>query len=163
MKTRIKTISSLQKYTLFMKMKTKCLTFDPMETSRIIYTGELRAEATHVRSGQKIISDAPVDNHGKGEAFSPTDLLATSLGGCMVLTMGIACQTHNLNIDGTQLRITKVMAANPRRVAEVHVEFDMPKNNYTDEQKSLLENTALTCPVAKSLHPDVIQKVTFNY
>src|ERR1041385_8851646 len=125
-----------------------------METARIVYTGELRTEATHLRSGITIISDAPTDNHGKGAAFSPTDLLATSLGSCMLTTMGIACQTHRMNMDGAKVKVTKVMAANPRRVSEVHVEFTMPGNNYTDKQKSILENTALTCPVAKSLHPD---------
>jgi uncharacterized OsmC-like protein len=134
-----------------------------METSKIVYTGGLRTEATHLQSGKTIISDAPTDNYGKGEAFSPTDLLATSLGSCMLTTMGIASQTHNMNIKGAKARVTKVMAANPRRVSEVHVEFEMPKNNYSDKEKSILENTALTCPVAKSLHPGIIQKVIFNY
>ncbi len=134
-----------------------------METSRVIYTGGLHTEATHVRSGETIETDAPVDNQGKGEAFSPTDLLATSLGSCMLTTMGIACQTHNIDMDGAKVKVTKIMAANPRRVAEVHVEFDMPKNNYTDKQKSILENTAINCPVAKSLHPDINQQVVFNY
>src|SRR4051812_37192742 len=134
-----------------------------METAIIVYSGDLRTEATHVRSGKTIISDAPVDNHGKGEAFSPTDLLATSLGSCMLTTMGIACNTHNMSIEGAKVKVTKVMAANPRRVSEVHVEFEMPKNNYSEKEKSILENTAITCPVAKSLHPDIIQKLTFNY
>lgn len=134
-----------------------------METARIVYTGELRTEATHVQSGKMIISDAPTDNHGKGEAFSPTDLLATSLGSCMLTTMGIAGQTHHISMDGAKVKVTKIMASNPRRVAEVHVEFEMPKNNYSEKEKSILENAAITCPVAKSLHPDIIQKVIFNY
>jgi putative redox protein len=134
-----------------------------METSRVVYTGGLHTEAEHVRSGEIIVTDAPVDNQGKGEAFSPTDLLATSLGCCMLTTIGIACKTHDMNIDGAKIKVTKIMAANPRRVSEVHVEFDMPKNNYTDKQKSIIENTAITCPVAKSLHPEVVQKVVFNY
>lgn len=134
-----------------------------METAKIVYTGDLRTEATHLQSGKTIISDAPVDNHGKGEAFSPTDLLATSLGSCMLTTMGIAANAHNINIDGAKAKVTKVMAANPRRVSEVQVEFEMPKNNYTEKEKNMLQHTALSCPVAKSLHPDIIQKVTFNY
>lgn len=134
-----------------------------MITSTIVYNGDLRTEATHLRSGKTIISDAPVDNQGKGEAFSPTDLLATSLGSCILTTMGIACRTHNISIDGAKASVTKIMAANPRRVSEVHVELEMPSNNYNEKEKSILENTALTCPVAKSLHPDIIQKVTFKY
>lgn len=134
-----------------------------METARIVYTGDLRTEAMHVQSGKTIITDAPIDNQGKGEAFSPTDLLATSLGSCMLTTMGIASKTHNMNIDGAKVKVTKVMAANPRRVAEVHVEFELPAKNYSDKEKTILENTALACPVAKSLHPDIVQKVIFHY
>lgn len=134
-----------------------------METAQVVYTGHLHTEAIHVRSGSKIVTDAPVDNKGKGEAFSPTDLLATSLGNCMLTTMGIAAQTHNINFDGAKIKVTKVMAANPRRVSEVQIEFEMPKNNYTDKQKAILENTARTCPVAISLHPDIKQILTFNY
>ncbi len=134
-----------------------------MEIAHTIYLGELRTEATHLRSQNKIITDAPPDNRGRGEAFSPTDLLATSLGSCMLTVMGIACRTHNMNIDGAKLKVTKIMAANPRRVSEVHIEFDMPKNNYTDKEKSILENTARTCPVALSIHPDIKQVITFNY
>jgi putative redox protein len=134
-----------------------------METARIIYNGELRTEAIHVKSGEKIISDAPTDNHGKGAAFSPTDLFSTSLGSCMLTMMGIACQAHDMNIDGTKVKVTKIMASNPRRVSEVHVEFEMPKNNYTDKEKTILENTAINCPVAKSMHPGIIQKVEFHW
>src|SRR3954464_15751001 len=134
-----------------------------METSQGIYLGELRTEATHVRSGNKIITDAPPDNQGKGEAFSPTDLLAASLGSCMLTVMGIACRTHGMNIDGTKIKVTKIMAANPRRVSEIHIVFDMPGNNFTDKEKSILENTARTCPVALSIHPDIKQVITFNY
>src|SRR5258705_6310746 len=102
-----------------------------METIKTIYTGELRTEATHVKSGVKIMTDAPTDNQGKGEFFSPSDLLAASLGSCMVTIMGIASRTHNMNIDGTKIRITKVMAPDPRRVIEIRVEFDMPSGNYS--------------------------------
>ena len=134
-----------------------------MEIAEILYKGELRSEARHLRSGQVLISDAPPDNQGKGEAFSPTDLMSTSLGLCMVTIMGIAARTHGMNIDGVRIKISKVMAANPRRVAEIHVEFDMPEIAYTDKEKQILEQAAITCPVAQSLHPDLVQKVQFNF
>jgi putative redox protein len=134
-----------------------------METAHVTYIGNLRTEAVHLRSGNTIITDAPVDNQGKGEAFSPTDLLATSLGTCMVTIMGIAAREHNFNIDGTQIRITKIMAANPRRVAEIIVEFDFPKNNFSEKEKKFIEHAARTCPSSLSLHPDLIQTIRFNY
>jgi putative redox protein len=132
-------------------------------TSEIIYTGGLRTEAKHLQSGSKIITDAPTDNHGKGEAFSPTDLTATSLATCMLTTMGIAANTHNINMDGTKASVQKIMAANPRRISEIKVVMDFPKNDYSDKEKTILKNTALTCPVAVSLHPDIKQDVTFNF
>jgi putative redox protein len=134
-----------------------------MKTSKIVYTSNLRTEATHLKSGKTIITDAPVDNNGKGEAFSPTDLLATSLGCCMVTIMGIVANNNNINIDGTSMEITKVMESNPRRVSEVIVEFKMNGNAYSDKEKQLLENAARTCPVAKSLSAELKQTVVFNY
>jgi uncharacterized OsmC-like protein len=134
-----------------------------MKTSKIVYNGKLRTEATHLKSGNQLITDAPIDNNGKGEAFSPSDLLATSLGCCMVTIMGIVAGNNNINIDGTSIEITKVMASSPRRVSEVIVEFTMPKNNFSDKEKKLLENAAHTCPVAQSLSAELIQTVTFNY
>src|SRR6185312_4007727 len=134
-----------------------------MATSKIIYTGELRTQATHLASGTTIITDAPVDNHGKGQAFSPTDLLATSLGNCMLTVMGIAANTHKIDLDGATAEFTKVMAANPRRVSEVHVTLTMPAKGYTDKEKSILENTGRTCPVALSLHPNIVQDIKFIY
>lgn len=134
-----------------------------MKTSKIVYNGSLRTEATHLRSGRTLITDAPVDNNGKGEAFSPTDLLATSLGCCMVTIMAMVADKNNINIDGTNIEITKVMAANPRRVSEIIVEFTMNGNQYTDKEKELLENAAHTCPVALSLSADLKQTVIFNY
>jgi putative redox protein len=134
-----------------------------MKTSKIVYSGNLRTEASHLKSGKTIITDAPVDNNGKGEAFSPTDLLATSLGCCMVTIMGIVANNNNINIDGTTLEITKMMEANPRRVAEIIVEFKMNGNSYSDKEKQLLENAARTCPVAKSLSAELKQTVIFNY
>jgi putative redox protein len=134
-----------------------------MPTIQTRYPGELRTEATHVRSGNKLITDAPVDNKGKGEAFSPTDLLATSLGSCAMTIMGIAAQTHGFNLEGTEISITKIMGENPRRVGEVIVEFDLPKNNYSEKEKAIIENAARTCPVARSLHPDLKQTFIFNF
>ena len=134
-----------------------------METAQAIYLGELRTEATHVRSGVKVITDAPPDNQGKGESFSPSDLLATALGSCMLTIMGIAGRTHSINIEGTKLKVTKVMASNPRRVSEVHIIFDLPAVKYSDKEKSILETAARTCPVALSIHPDIKQVINFNY
>lgn len=134
-----------------------------METSRIIYLGDLRTEAEHLRSGNKIVTDAPLDNQGRGEFFSPTDLLATSLGSCMLTIMGIAAQTHGFNIDGTRVGITKVMGTNPRRVVEVVVELTFPHNSYTAKERKLLELAARECPVAHSLHPDIKQTVKFHF
>lgn len=134
-----------------------------MNTAEIIYKRELRTNAVHLRSGQQIITDAPIDNNGKGEAFSPTDLLATSLGCCMLTVMGIVAKRHNIDMDGTRVDILKVMGDNPRRVTEVQVEMHFPKNAYSDKDKQLLEHTALTCPVAKSLHPDIKQKTRFHF
>jgi uncharacterized OsmC-like protein len=134
-----------------------------MPTSEIIYTGHLHCKATHTKSGVVIETDAPTDNHGKGESFSPTDSVATALGTCMLTTMGIAADARNINIDNTSVKVTKIMASAPRRISEIHIEMAFPHNRYTEEQKKLLEETALNCPVAKSLHPDIKQKVTFLY
>lgn len=134
-----------------------------MKTAEITYLGNLRTEATHLRSGAKFITDAPVDNNGKGEAFSPTDILSTSLGCCMLTIMGIAANTHNINIEGASIEVTKIMEASPRRVGEVVIEFKMPANNYSDKEKQILEHAAKTCPVALSLSPALKQTITFRY
>ena len=135
----------------------------PMETSRVVYTGDLRTEATHVKSGQTFVTDAPVDNKGKGEAFSPTDLLATSLGACAITTVGIAALTHGFEIDGTTVKITKIMASDPRRVSEVIVEFDFPAFNYSDKEKAIIRHTINTCPVSQSLNPSLTQTFILNF
>lgn len=132
-------------------------------TSTILYLGDLRTECTHLRSGQTIITDAPVDNSGKGEAFSPTDLAATALGTCMVTIMGIAARNHGLNIDGTKVEITKHMAADPRRIAAVDVHITMPETHYSAKDKKILEAAAKTCPMAFSLHPDIKQNLSFTW
>jgi putative redox protein len=134
-----------------------------METIHTKYLGELRTEATHLQSGNTLITDAPLDNNGKGQAFSPTDLLAASLGSCMLTIMGISAQKNNFSIDGTEIKITKVMASAPRRVSEVIIEFIMPENKFTEEQQQMLKTAAVNCPVAKSLHPELKQTVVFNY
>lgn len=133
-----------------------------MATIHTTYLGGLRTEATHLQSGTKIITDAPTDNKGKGEAFSPTDLLAESLAGCMLTTMAIAADVHGIEMEGTECEVTKVMAANPRRVAEVITNFKFPKT-YTDKEKEILTKAALGCPVAVSLHPDVVKTVDFGW
>jgi|ERR1035437_7086804 uncharacterized OsmC-like protein len=134
-----------------------------MEIIKGVYQGELRIELTHLKSGISINTDAPTDNQGKGEAFSPTDLLSGSLGACMLTIMGIVARRNNIAIEGTKIKVSKIMADSPRRVSEVHVEFDMPPGNFNEKERDLLRNAAVTCPVAKSLHPDIVQKVTFNY
>jgi len=133
-----------------------------MATAETTYLGELRTEAVHVQSGTRIITDAPLDNQGKGEAFSPTDLLAASLGSCMLTIMGIAARTHHINMDGAKCSVTKIMAANPRRVAEITVDFKFPQQ-YTDKEKAILEHAGLTCPVHLSLHPDLKKTVSFGW
>ena len=134
-----------------------------MKISEIIYKGNLRTSCTHLKSGNTIITDAPPDNNGKGEAFSPTDLLATSLGCCMLTIMGIVAARHTINLEETKIEISKIMESNPRRVGEVKVEFFMPPNNFSDKEKHLLENAAYTCPVALSLSKELKQTVLFNY
>ncbi|RZL14204.1 MAG: OsmC family peroxiredoxin, partial [Pedobacter sp.] len=115
-----------------------------MPTSIITYNGDLRTTSEHLRSGNQIITDAPVDNKGKGEAFSPSDLLATSLGNCMLTIAGIAASEHGFNIDGTTCAITKVMGENPRRVVGIDVEFNFPANNYSEKDKKIIERAAKT-------------------
>jgi putative redox protein len=134
-----------------------------MATIETVYEGNLRTRAKHLGSGSEIITDAPIDNQGKGEAFSPTDLLSAALGSCMLTIMGIAANTHHIDMDQTRIRITKIMASNPRRVAEVQIEFDMPSKGYSEKEKAILEHAARTCPVALSVHPDLIQTITFNW
>jgi uncharacterized OsmC-like protein len=135
-----------------------------METSRVIYTGDLRTRATHLKSGETILTDAPTDNQGKGEKFSPTDLVATALASCMMTVLGIAARTFNFNIDGTEALVTKVMSAEPpRRIIRVVVELNFPAIEYSDKEKLIIERVARTCPVALSLHPELVQEIRFNY
>jgi len=134
-----------------------------MATVKAKYLGNLRLECTHLQSGTKIITDAPTDNNGKGEAFSPTDLCSTSLAACAMTIMGIYAKNNGIDLTGAEIEITKKMAAEPRRIAEIDVIFNMPANGYSEKEKKILERVAHTCPVHLSLHPDVKQNFVFNW
>lgn len=134
-----------------------------MVTMTGIYIGGLRTEATHLKSGNKIITDAPPDNNGKGEAFSPTDLTCASLNSCMMTLMGILAQREEIILDGLRSEIIKVMGSNPRKIAEIQITFSHDNLIATDIQKEKLKRAALTCPVALSLSESVVQSVTFNF
>ncbi len=132
-------------------------------TIKTTYLGDLRTENIHLQSGSKIITDAPTDNRGKGEAFSPTDLLATSLGNCIMTIMGIKAMDNNIDIAGTELNITKIMASDPRRVAEVIMEFNFPDKGYSQEEKEMIESVAGISPVPLSVHENLKQTIIFNW
>ena len=137
-----------------------------MSTVTTYYIDELRTEATHNYSGTKIITDAPIDNQGKAESFSPTDLLAASLGSCMITIVGIAARTQGFEerLRGTKLEITKIMKSDPRRVGEIQVVLTFPEgSNLNEKERKIIEHTSKTCPVALSLHPDLLQTWTFNW
>jgi putative redox protein len=134
-----------------------------MVTMTGIYLGDLRTEATHLKSGNTIVTDAPPDNNGKGEAFSPTDLTCASLNSCMMTLMGMLAQRENIVLQGLRSEIVKVMASNPRRIAEIHITFTHNTLDVTDLQREKLKRAALTCPVALSLDPAIKQNVTFNF
>lgn len=131
-------------------------------TSRVIYKGGLRTEAEHLKSGSKIITDAPVDNHGKGEAFSPTDTVAAALASCMLTVMGIKAEEMQVDITGASASVTKTMAAEPRRISKIDVVVEF-QSDLRGKEKKILENTARTCPVLNSLHPDIEKNISFLY
>ncbi len=129
----------------------------------IVYEGDLHCRLTHEQSGAVIGTDAPKDNNGKGEAFSPTDLVAAALGSCMMTVMGIAAKRHNIDLNGTTIDVTKEMVTDPvRRIGTIAVILRMAKG-IPQDKRSLLEHAAHACPVHKSLHPDVITPIEFNY
>lgn len=133
-----------------------------MPTSKVTYLGDLRTSSIHLQSGSEIISDAPLDNNGKGEAFSPTDTVANGFATCMMTVMGIKAREMEVDFTGSTAEVTKIMAADPRRISEIHVTFEM--NVEADEKtKTILERTALTCPVHFSLHPDIKREIVFNW
>ncbi|MFN4007034.1 MAG: OsmC family protein [Chitinophagaceae bacterium] len=133
-------------------------------TSEIIYKGLLRTEATHIQSGSTIETDAPTDNQGKGERFSPTDLVATALGSCMLTIMGIKARDMGVDLEGTQVSITKHMGTEPRRIIGIDVAFTVNENIIADaKQRVILERAAETCPVAKSIHPDIEVRIQWHW
>ena len=134
-------------------------------TSQVLYTSALRTQATHLQSGSIIETDAPKDNQGKGERFSPTDLVATALGSCMATIMGIAARTHDIDIEGVKIDIEKIMIADPqRRIGEIKAFFHFPADKqYNDKERKILEQAARTCPVFLSLHPDTKKTIDFNW
>ena len=132
-------------------------------TSKVIYLGDLRTECEHVKSGNKFITDAPTDNNGKGEAFSPTDTVATALASCMLTVMGIkAKQMEGVELKGSTAEVTKIMKAEPRRIARVEIKLNL-EGVQTEKEKKILEDTAKTCPVLNSLHPDMEKEIVFNW
>ena len=133
-------------------------------TSKVTYNDNLRTIATHIKSGSEIVTDAPTDNNGKGEKFSPTDLVATALASCMLTIMGIAAETHHIDMADTSCDVEKVMDVNPRRISEINIVMTFPKNKqYTDKEKKILEHAACTCPVHYSLHESIKKDIQFIY
>ena len=133
-------------------------------TSTVIYEGELHTVARHLQSGTEIETDAPTDNQGRGERFSPTDLVATALAACMATTMGIKSRDLQVDLKGMKMSVLKIMKPDPRRIAGVNISFEFPENLQVDEkQKVILERTAHTCPVMQSIHPDMEVKIEFNW
>ena len=133
-----------------------------MATSKVTYLGDLRTSSIHLASGSEIISDAPIDNNGKGEAFSPTDTVANALASCMFTVMGIKARDLDVDFSNSTAEVTKVMGTDPRRITEIHVTFDM-NITVSEKDKTILERTAMTCPVFNSLHPDIKKEVVFNW
>ena len=133
-------------------------------TSTVVYNGGLRTTNTHLKSGSSFETDAPTDNHGKGERFSPTDLMATSLANCMITTMGIKARTMGIDLTGVKIDVLKIMKADPRRVGGIELTFHIPDSlkDIDEKTKTILKNTGNTCPVAISLHPDIEQKVDWG-
>ena len=133
-----------------------------MSTSKVTYLGGLRTECEHLRSGNTYITDAPLDNNGKGEAFSPTDTVATGLANCMLTVMGIKARDIEVDLQGSIAMVTKTMASNPRRISKIEVIMDLPDPG-TEKNQKILERTANTCPVHQSLHPDIERVVEFRW
>jgi uncharacterized OsmC-like protein len=131
-------------------------------TSKVTYIGDLRTTSTHLQSGTEILSDAPTDNHGKGEAFSPTDLVANALGSCMISIMAIKSKDLNVNLEGSMVEVTKIMQAEPRKIARIEIIMNMAIAA-DDKTKIILERTAMNCPVLLSLNPDIEKDITINW
>lgn len=134
-----------------------------MEIAKVRYDGNLRTSATHLRSGNQFITDAPPDNNGKGEAFSPTDMVSTALASCMMTIMGIVAEREGIDMTGLHASVDKEMASNPRKIARVGLHFEWDNCKATAAERAKLKKAGLTCPVALSLHPDLKQDVVFNF
>ena len=132
-------------------------------TAKTVYLGDLRTASVHLKSGNEILTDAPTDNHGKGEAFSPTDLMAAAMTTCMITVMGIAAEKNDWQMGEVIASVKKIMADNPRRIAKLEIEIYFSHHHLSATEKSLLEQIAINCPVAKSMHPDVVNQVKFEY
>ena len=133
-----------------------------MGNIKISYKGNLRTRAIHIASGHKITTDAPIDNNGKGEKFSPTDMFASSLGSCMLTIMGITAESHGFNIDGSSVNLEKIMGVSPRRVSEINLNINI-KGQLTEKQRQILIRAAKHCPVSKSIHPEIQENISFNF
>ncbi|MBT0608295.1 OsmC family protein [Aequorivita echinoideorum] len=133
-----------------------------MSTAKVTYLGNLRTENEHLKSGNKFITDAPTDNNGKGEAFSPTDTVATGLANCMLTIMGIKALDLQVNIDGATAVVTKTMAADPRRISKIEIELSFPEK-LDEKSTKIIERISTSCPVYYSLHPDIEKIITFNW
>lgn len=131
-------------------------------TSKVTYLGDLRTKSIHIQSGDQIISDAPLDNNGKGEAFSPTDTVANALASCMMTVMGIKARDLNVDLQGSTAEVTKIMNLEPRRIGAIEVVFEM-MGTVDEKNKTLLERTAMTCPVFLSLNTDITKRIKFNW
>ncbi|RYJ42718.1 OsmC family protein [Flavobacterium beibuense] len=131
-------------------------------TSKVTYLGDLRTSSIHLQSGSEIISDAPLDNNGKGEAFSPTDTVANALATCMFTIMGIKARDMEISLEGSTAEVTKTMEADPRRISKIKVVFNL-KSNADEKSRELLERVAMRCPVHFSLHPDIEREIIFNW
>ncbi len=152
------TLAMAEQTSLFLPLNTY-----NMPSFEVKYISDLRTEMTHLQSGTVVITDAPVDNQGKGEAFSPTDLVSSALCSCMLTIMGITAREHKFSIDGANARVTKMMASDPRRIAEVVIEIDFPDFPYSIKHKKIIEHISKTCPVAFSLHPELKQTIQLNF
>lgn len=133
-----------------------------MTTATVIYKGNLRTQCTHTASGNSFITDAPVDNNGKGEAFSPTDTVATALTTCMLTVMGIKAESLEIDLTGTTAEVVKTMASNPRRISKIEVTLSLPES-ISEKNRKILEHTGRTCPVFYSLHPDIVCDILFHW
>jgi len=131
-------------------------------TSKVTYTGNLRTKSEHLRSGDSFITDAPIDNNGLGQAFSPTDTVATGLASCMITMMGIKANGLEVDLTNSTAEVTKHMEANPRRISKIEVKLSLP-SNISQKNRKILEHTANTCPVHYSLHPDIVKEISFHW